>query len=539
MATHRRNTLVRSRTGCTVCRQRRIKCDETKPACHRCVAKSWSCEYPTPDIRAYGVRHSSGRGYITVENGSCSTLQVPTSLSDNAGLSAVESRALAYFMRYAAGDMYDYLDLDLWTVFIPQRITGVPVVRKAIVALSSAHWEFVSKADAASTFGETKLKLATKASVAYDAALSSLRRYIAESDSPSKADVSVVCIILICCELLRGQPNGAMAHLNNGTAIIKSWSENVETGGNRMAGKEDFEMLSKAFVALEIQAIAFDDGRTPILGSLGWPSDDYSVCEAHLSGRFSCISDAHNRLNDLINSAFVLQVEVGPYKNRQDVRLPEVLLEQWKLLRAACSNWFSALLELEIKLQLWSPAAMSTLSNQRRRVAVLRAQHLVLECLLMEDVCCGSDCEPTLESPFDMHGDAILRWASIAVERETPTYSSSTSHPRPGDIRPVFSLDLGAGPLLIVLAFKTTFPAVRKRVVDLLNRDRHVQGWYHMPSMAAVINNLSMSGQSSGSWFDGQRSASLESTTIAALESSGSPESFSLGSMQTMMVGML
>ena len=32
------------RTGCTTCRKRRIKCDETKPVCGRCQAANFVCE---------------------------------------------------------------------------------------------------------------------------------------------------------------------------------------------------------------------------------------------------------------------------------------------------------------------------------------------------------------------------------------------------------------------------------------------------------------------------------------------------------------
>lgn len=42
----------KSRTGCTVCKKRRIKCDETKPACRQCVDYGRQCSYSTTGLQA-------------------------------------------------------------------------------------------------------------------------------------------------------------------------------------------------------------------------------------------------------------------------------------------------------------------------------------------------------------------------------------------------------------------------------------------------------------------------------------------------------
>lgn len=42
----------KSRTGCTVCKKRRIKCDETKPACKQCVDYGRQCSYSITGLQA-------------------------------------------------------------------------------------------------------------------------------------------------------------------------------------------------------------------------------------------------------------------------------------------------------------------------------------------------------------------------------------------------------------------------------------------------------------------------------------------------------
>lgn len=41
----RTQVFKRTRTGCTTCRRRKLKCDEGKPACARCVKSKAPCEY--------------------------------------------------------------------------------------------------------------------------------------------------------------------------------------------------------------------------------------------------------------------------------------------------------------------------------------------------------------------------------------------------------------------------------------------------------------------------------------------------------------
>lgn len=55
----------KSRTGCTVCKKRRIKCDETKPACRQCVDYDRQCSYSTTGLQVVAGRpqQRNGHGY--------------------------------------------------------------------------------------------------------------------------------------------------------------------------------------------------------------------------------------------------------------------------------------------------------------------------------------------------------------------------------------------------------------------------------------------------------------------------------------------
>ncbi|KAG4434441.1 hypothetical protein IFR05_010081 [Cadophora sp. M221] len=49
----------KSRLGCLACKQRKIKCDESRPICLNCVRREIDCEFPKKDSRKYT------RGYIS------------------------------------------------------------------------------------------------------------------------------------------------------------------------------------------------------------------------------------------------------------------------------------------------------------------------------------------------------------------------------------------------------------------------------------------------------------------------------------------
>ncbi|KAI9372813.1 hypothetical protein BJX61DRAFT_533643 [Aspergillus egyptiacus] len=61
---HSRRAHKKSRNGCTVCKQRRVKCDERKPTCVRCQNYGASCVYPSSTSSS---RTSSSPGKITSE----------------------------------------------------------------------------------------------------------------------------------------------------------------------------------------------------------------------------------------------------------------------------------------------------------------------------------------------------------------------------------------------------------------------------------------------------------------------------------------
>jgi hypothetical protein len=57
----------RVRTGCATCRRRRVKCDEKKPVCGRCLSANFVCEgYDPPRVARVAPSSSTGSSVISV-----------------------------------------------------------------------------------------------------------------------------------------------------------------------------------------------------------------------------------------------------------------------------------------------------------------------------------------------------------------------------------------------------------------------------------------------------------------------------------------
>ncbi|ETN46670.1 uncharacterized protein HMPREF1541_00856 [Cyphellophora europaea CBS 101466] len=123
------------RTGCDMCKKRRIKCDETKPVCARCLKIDVGCHYTDPIVKiVYPSRSTTREACQSASN------QGP---GPNAALSSVsrtqeEKLALKFFLEKTGPWMASNgpsHTLDFWTTTIPRAFHSVPGTRHLVTAL--------------------------------------------------------------------------------------------------------------------------------------------------------------------------------------------------------------------------------------------------------------------------------------------------------------------------------------------------------------------------------------------------------------------
>ncbi|KAK9251515.1 hypothetical protein V1507DRAFT_464368 [Lipomyces tetrasporus] len=139
----------KSKTGCTTCRQRRVKCDEQLPVCANCVRHRVRCDYEnlTPAelrdrylaqlvdrVRTYLMRRTLGR-------------ERPfTALRPFQGLSNTDMRLLQHVTMLAK----DFIAIRpehgvIWKEVAVQHAQRDPFILHAFLALSSAHTGYIVK----------------------------------------------------------------------------------------------------------------------------------------------------------------------------------------------------------------------------------------------------------------------------------------------------------------------------------------------------------------------------------------------------------
>ncbi|KAM3463945.1 hypothetical protein NHJ6243_002907 [Beauveria neobassiana] len=118
----RKRFAPRTRTGCLTCRARRVKCDEARPACQRCISSWRPCQ---------GYRLPAAPPSLAADTRLQPTPVVPT---------AAEHVLGRYFLAEISAFATDEFNTTFWRRDVPQVARAVPAVWHATNALAGAAW---------------------------------------------------------------------------------------------------------------------------------------------------------------------------------------------------------------------------------------------------------------------------------------------------------------------------------------------------------------------------------------------------------------
>lgn len=100
---------TKSRSGCLVCKSRRIKCDEGRPHCQRCSTTGRRCEYEEA-VPASSSTSSKSPGSSLVSR----TPSIERRLSLSFELKESDQRTYDYFVSWTAPRLGGSLDRNFW-----------------------------------------------------------------------------------------------------------------------------------------------------------------------------------------------------------------------------------------------------------------------------------------------------------------------------------------------------------------------------------------------------------------------------------------
>ncbi|KAE8330190.1 hypothetical protein BDV39DRAFT_202377 [Aspergillus sergii] len=240
---------------------RRVKCDEQRPDCLRCTSTGRHCDGYPSDNSALVQKRVSRPASI---NSYCIPFKVPGSQADR--------QLLHYYCCQAAESLSSYTDPTLWTTLILQRSHHEPVIRNALVTLSSLYQDHLS--GELSCYNNDNLPpLRTLQRIAK--CHRQLRIYL--SSAGALPEVALTCSVLFYVfEALIGNAQQALKHLDLSLTLLQRCQKDSSPS---MSKPDDIvPHLAALLSCLDVQASIYDQQRGPPRLILTTPSE---ICGTH------------------------------------------------------------------------------------------------------------------------------------------------------------------------------------------------------------------------------------------------------------------
>ncbi|KAE9369896.1 hypothetical protein N431DRAFT_443517 [Stipitochalara longipes BDJ] len=214
------------KTGCFSCRKRRVKCDERRPHCNRCIrcgiacegypAGVWSAKEPTIVARPLAPNVQSP---VPLVSGAISPLS-PLSMSprfenDQEGL---------FFRKYMeiAEHIRGPIATSLWERLIPQSSEAEPYIRYAAVAVGAMSKSLSDMRLEREGLRSSLLSQNSDYIYAlkqYDKALRGMRQAINEGRADIRNAI-FACLLIFCFENMSGKPAAAALNAISGLVLV-------------------------------------------------------------------------------------------------------------------------------------------------------------------------------------------------------------------------------------------------------------------------------------------------------------------------------
>lgn len=291
----------KTRTGCLTCKNRRVKCDETKPQCLRCVKGNFRCEgYADPkawlfrpDSETTDTANSSSSSSSSESSSSPPShdlIKVPSLWADSVDTSA--RRALHYFGERAQPELatFTYAAASFWQDIIPQVYTTNSTIRNAVIAVASLHEMTRSREmdPVASASDALYLKH-------YSKAIHDLTR----PDAPPPREIVLMsCLIFLTCANLLESAPGVIIHLQSGLKLLREWRESMQSTPSSPADSTPdiiLNYLEPIFARLEAQSSLIPNSR-----EVEFHAYDLNWKASTLPDSFADFNMARNCLHDVI-----------------------------------------------------------------------------------------------------------------------------------------------------------------------------------------------------------------------------------------------
>ncbi|KAH8721747.1 hypothetical protein BGZ61DRAFT_571860 [Ilyonectria robusta] len=450
-----------------------VKCDEGRPACHRCVSTGRTCD-------GYGIwgggdnRHpqvsATGQNNIPVS-------RVLAAISPRV-LDAAERDCFEWFTLISAKKLRGLFGSAFWDTLVLQASFNEPAVLHAVLALGSVQrQEMVEARDATSGLripdGEEQFMLRQ-----YSKAISHLVPESQAKVQPSVDAVLLTCLLFIFLEFIRGHYKTAQTHLRNGLKLIYETGSCPNAASKagvivKSSGHQIDKGILEAFSRIQVQVgLLRQVNQDPLTNLLVEPRP--------IIGTFKSIEQARDCLDPLIKEALELNELCRRNGDDKSEDCHLALLSRQQRVRTGPEAWSNTYSLSTVAIDTTMPFIDSF------GYRLLRVYYTMTR-IMME-----SAVDPRSETVFDNYTD---EFASIITQADG-LRRSILSNPDLGDLpphrpdMPQSIADMGWLPPLYYTALKCRVHRLRVHAIELLRSMPHREGIWDANIAALIAQNV-------------------------------------------------
>ncbi|KAK1990114.1 hypothetical protein LX36DRAFT_621227 [Colletotrichum falcatum] len=469
--------------GCSTCKARRVKCDETRPSCRRCTAAGKVCDArvncsescspgPRPPLPSPPTP--------SVSLARCNTH------AGLAGLSPSNKRHFEWFVREASGRLPGMFRSPYWKRLVLQASSTEPAVLYAILALGAAHEKESSTAEpcrrakpdeggepeSPGTAGRLCLQL-------YNKSISLLQPHFSKRSAESTRVALVVCTVFFCLEFMQERYKTGFLHFGYSLQLLGNLLRSRASAASAADPVDDW--FAEEIPRIDLQAALFTNEF--YLGA----ANDTSLLWDSLPRVFRTTRDASHSLDGLLFRALKLQKNGCAINLSGDaVDIFELLATQ-QTLRRDLEGWLQSF--NVFKANSWGDLSDAERLACRRLPIYHTMAHIVTNTSL----------NPRNELIFDLYTHQFASVVSHAREilddaaqpSDLPTPAADTPGPGPlHDPQPERAVDAGLIPPLFFTAVKCRVPRIRRQAAELIMLAHRHEGIWDAVLSARVAREV-------------------------------------------------
>lgn len=518
-------------------RFRRVKCDEGKPFCNRCIKIGIVCDGYASTTRAPPTK--AGNLILRPKKVAIPRADVVAIALNRGVRSAVafegelDGQCFAIYLKKTAREVSGSFPTSLWERLIPQISEVEPFVRHAVIAIGalgkeSRHGNRTRRLGSFSQGPDFEFALKH-----YDKFLRAMREAIATGQHDLRKAL-IACLLVFCFEGMLGNQAAAAIHAQRGLMLLHQW-----TKGNNPLGKpyltqkawadQLFENdLLEAFNALDSQILIFIDMRSKevhqevkisqnrVIASM--PQEITSLEQARQYWQMIMNRNYHFCKSIQQTDVEALKVEREEYQHEGPVRMDAA-----ELLGSDARSGSSALYEEQLRyrhdIQRWRLAFGAL--NQKiwagnaesaKASANILQVHARCSDVMMAGTFFRSECD---YDPFLPSFQEIVHLAVPVLSYIQSTYDGTA---------PRFNVDVGIVPALFLVASRCRFDEIRQKAISMLFAANYREGIWDALALANIarwLRSVEVEGLSPGAWIPEEKRAVLNALSIDLYQKKG------------------